>query len=45
MIDYFALGLAHLLIVVALIRMLGRDDLDHDTHAEDDAVDAPDKAR
>ncbi|WP_202391297.1 hypothetical protein [Allopontixanthobacter sediminis] len=45
MIDYFALGLAHLLIVVALIRMLGRDDLDRDTQAEDDAVDAPDKAR
>lgn len=30
MIDYFALALAHFLIVVALIRMLGRDDLDAD---------------
>lgn len=44
MIDYFALGLAHLLIVVALIRMLGRDDLDRDPQSEDDAVTAPDKA-
>ncbi|MGB3377583.1 MAG: hypothetical protein WBA55_02310 [Allopontixanthobacter sediminis] len=45
MIDYFALGLAHLLIVVALIRMLGRDDLDRDAQPEDDTVAAPDKAR
>lgn len=30
MIDYFALALSHFLIVVALIRMLGRDDLDRD---------------
>jgi hypothetical protein len=29
-IDYFALALSHFLIVVALIRLLGRDDLDQD---------------
>ena len=30
MIDYFALALSHYLILVALIRMLGRDELDRD---------------
>lgn len=44
MIDYFALGLAHFLIVVALIRMLSRDYLDRDPQPEDEAVTAPEKA-
>ena len=37
-IDYFALALSHLLIVVALIRMLGRDDLDQDQVPEVDEL-------
>jgi hypothetical protein len=35
-IDYFALALSHVLIVVVLIRMLGRDDLDRDNPPEVD---------
>lgn len=28
MIDYFAIGLTHALLALALLRLLGRDDLD-----------------
>jgi hypothetical protein len=35
-IDYFALALSHVLIVVALIRMQGREDLDRDDKPEVD---------
>ncbi|MDZ4308395.1 hypothetical protein [Allopontixanthobacter sp.] len=45
MIDYFALALAHFLIVVALIRMQGRDDLDRDGAAEEDPVSVPEPRR
>jgi len=30
MIDYFAIGLTHGLLMLAFLRMLGRDDLDSD---------------
>ena len=30
MIDYFALALTHALIAIAMLRMLGRDELDHE---------------
>lgn len=45
MIDYFALGLAHVLIVIALIRMLGRDDLDRDAAPLDEAAPGPEPRR
>ena len=41
MIDYFALALSHFLIVIALIRMLGRDDLDRDDAQQVDNQAAP----
>ncbi len=37
MIDYFALALTHALIVVALLRMVGRDALDDDDAATGDS--------
>ena len=30
MIDYFAIGLTHALLLLAFLRILGRDDLDRD---------------
>ncbi len=44
MIDYFALALTHALIVVALLRMIGRDALDDDDAAASDAQRAAAKA-
>ena len=41
MIDYFSLALMHGLLLVGLVRILGRDELDHEdvlTHAEADAA-------
>ena len=34
-IDYFALGLTHALIMIALLRLIGRDDLDHEDELDD----------
>ncbi|WP_271439846.1 hypothetical protein [Pontixanthobacter luteolus] len=34
MIDYFALALIHGLLLLALIRIAGRDDLDRETDAK-----------
>ncbi len=42
MIDYFALALTHALIVIALLRLLVRDDLDREGEcAEEAAADLP----
>lgn len=38
MIDYFALALTHTLIVIALLRMLVRPDLDREDFSIDEAV-------
>ena len=43
MIDYFALALTHGLILIAILRVLGRDELDREdvqTLAEADAAEA-----
>lgn len=35
MIDYFALALTHALILLALVRIVGRADLDHEDELDD----------
>lgn len=35
MIDYFALGIAHALIVIAVLRVVGRPELDHEDELDD----------
>ncbi len=40
MIDYFALALIHGLLALAIVRLLGRDDLDNEPAAEDPGSDA-----
>lgn len=40
MIDYFALALAHALLVIALLRILARGELDRE-EALDDVIDEP----
>ncbi len=35
MIDYFALALTHALILLALVRNVGRADLDHEDELDD----------
>lgn len=35
MIDYFALALTHALILLALVRIVGRADLDHEDALDD----------
>lgn len=44
LIDYFALGLIHALIAIALLRLAGRDTTDRDP-AFDDAPGMPDDDR
>ncbi len=40
MIDYFALALIHGLLALAVVRLLGRDDLDRESAAEEPGSDA-----
>ena len=40
MIDYFALALTHGLIALAVLRLLGRDDLDRESEPQDPVGDA-----
>jgi hypothetical protein len=40
-IDYFALALTHALIMIALFRILVRDELDREDPLSDHAADAP----
>ncbi|MDE2595368.1 MAG: hypothetical protein KGL44_00675 [Sphingomonadales bacterium] len=40
MVDYFALGVTHVLLAFALWRLLNRNDLDRDPTEGDDAVPA-----
>ncbi len=39
MIDHLSIGLTHLLMALALWRLLGRDDLDHDPDTPVNATD------
>ncbi|WP_068092302.1 hypothetical protein [Novosphingobium rosa] len=43
MIDNLAIGITHLLLVIAIIRLLGRADLDKEPVKAPDAADTPDQ--
>lgn len=45
LIDYFALGLIHALILIALLRLAGRDATDRDPAFEEPRGDDPDSGQ